>query len=79
MGMVMGLQNGSAGMLFDDDIHDTDGDNDGDDDGASKRGSWNAIDDDDNGDNDIDGSYWWLYCNDGGGDGVPKWEYCWWI
>lgn len=41
-------------MLFDDDIHDTDGD----DDVASKRGSWNAIDDDDdNGDNDIDGSY----------------------
>ena len=52
-------------MLFDDDIDDTDGYNDGDDDGALKRGNWNAIDHDDNGDNDInnndiDGSYSWL-------------------
>lgn len=48
-------------MLFDNDIDDIDG-NDNGDDGASKRGNWNAIDHDDNGDDDInnddiDGSY----------------------
>ena len=44
MRMVMGLQNGSAGMPFDDDDDDdTDHDSDGDGDGAPKRERWNAI------------------------------------